>query len=362
MDVALNGTTRAIDLGRVHYRAWSGADETRWFANVASAGMSGAIAQRANDTTKALGGKVSYLLATLPCSRAGRWATFASPWTRPSATGRMHDVIVANGPLPRRRDEDLPRGASRTTGVFDVLLIGDLTKRDLMLTLPKTYRGKHLPHPKAEVLAGRRSSPSRLRRSCPSSWTGSSRARRRSGSSSSRARCASASRGTTHGHRFAVCSATCFLRFSGHIVVPSKTARASAETLRLAFSPFPKSAPARFAPTNVALSRVAAASFAWKRFAPSNLALVAIADSGPLRPSARRRSHPTSNRRPSARRRSCPHRRSDPRGASRRRGERAGGRRSGRPACRALPRDAPRRDVRRRSERLRPSHPLGGRS
>jgi diacylglycerol kinase family enzyme len=39
-------------------------------------------------------------------------------------------------------------------GVFDVLLIGDLTKRDLLLTLPKTYRGTHLPHPKAEVLRG----------------------------------------------------------------------------------------------------------------------------------------------------------------------------------------------------------------
>jgi uncharacterized small protein (DUF1192 family) len=35
------------------------------FANVASAGMSGAIAKRANETTKALGGKVSYLWATL---------------------------------------------------------------------------------------------------------------------------------------------------------------------------------------------------------------------------------------------------------------------------------------------------------
>jgi diacylglycerol kinase family enzyme len=39
-------------------------------------------------------------------------------------------------------------------GAFDVLLIGDLTKRDLMLTLPKTFRGRHLPHPKAELLRG----------------------------------------------------------------------------------------------------------------------------------------------------------------------------------------------------------------
>jgi hypothetical protein len=36
-------------------------------------------------------------------------------------------------------------------GLFDVLTIGDLTKRDLLVTLPKTYRGSHLPHPKAEL-------------------------------------------------------------------------------------------------------------------------------------------------------------------------------------------------------------------
>ena len=40
-------------------------------------------------------------------------------------------------------------------GLFDVLLIGDVTKRDLLLTLPKSYRDKHLPHPRLEVLRGR---------------------------------------------------------------------------------------------------------------------------------------------------------------------------------------------------------------
>ena len=53
--VALTGDTRSIDLGRVGYRSWDGSDGSALFANVASAGMSGAIAQRANDTSKALG-------------------------------------------------------------------------------------------------------------------------------------------------------------------------------------------------------------------------------------------------------------------------------------------------------------------
>jgi diacylglycerol kinase (ATP) len=41
-------------------------------------------------------------------------------------------------------------------GRFDVLMLGDLTKRDLLLNLPKTFRGTHLPHPKAELLRGSR--------------------------------------------------------------------------------------------------------------------------------------------------------------------------------------------------------------
>jgi diacylglycerol kinase (ATP) len=68
--------------------------------------------------------------------------------------GRMHDVVVANGRYFGGGMMICPE-ASAEDGLFDVLLIGDLTKRDLMMTLPKTYRGRHLPHPKAEVLRGR---------------------------------------------------------------------------------------------------------------------------------------------------------------------------------------------------------------
>jgi diacylglycerol kinase (ATP) len=44
--------------------------------------------------------------------------------------------------------------ASPDDGLFDVLVIGDVTKADLVRTLPKIYRGTHLPHPKAELLRG----------------------------------------------------------------------------------------------------------------------------------------------------------------------------------------------------------------
>ena len=153
VDVALNGTARTIDLGRVTYLTWAGDEAVAWFANIASTGMSGAIAQRANETTKALGGKASYLFATLAVFAGWDATDIRVSVDDEIRGGRMHDVIVANGRYFGGGMMICP-DASPDDGRFDVLLLGDLTKRDLLLTLPKTYRGRHLPHPKAELLRG----------------------------------------------------------------------------------------------------------------------------------------------------------------------------------------------------------------
>jgi diacylglycerol kinase (ATP) len=153
VEVALRGAVREIDLGRVAYRSWAGAEAEALFANVASAGMSGAIAQRANETSKALGGKASYLWATLAVFARWQVSEVQVSVDGESHAGRMHDVVVANGRYFGGGMMICP-DAEPDDGRFDVLLIGDLTKRDLLVTLPKTYKGKHLPHPKAKLLRG----------------------------------------------------------------------------------------------------------------------------------------------------------------------------------------------------------------
>jgi diacylglycerol kinase (ATP) len=152
--VALEGDTRTIDLGRVSYRAWDGHEDCALFANVASAGMSGAIAQRANDTSKALGAKASYLWATFAVF-AG-WSAVETRLTVDDETrsGPMFDVVVANARFFGGGMKMCP-DAEPDDGLLDVVTIGDVTKRDLVLTMPKIYRGTHLPHPKAEALRGR---------------------------------------------------------------------------------------------------------------------------------------------------------------------------------------------------------------
>jgi len=153
LDVVRGTATREIDLGHASYVTWEGREETKWFANAASAGMSGAIAKRVNETGKAMGGKVSYAWSTVTVFAKWRNAQLTVKVDDEQRSGPMYDVIVANGRFLGGGMKITP-DAEPDDGRFDVLLIGDISKRDLVMTLPKIYRGTHLPHPKAELLRG----------------------------------------------------------------------------------------------------------------------------------------------------------------------------------------------------------------
>jgi diacylglycerol kinase family enzyme len=64
---------------------------------------------------------------------------------------RMHDVIVANGQWHGGAMWLAP-DAKPDDGLFDVVLIGDITKRDFVTTSPKIYRGTYLAHPKVDLV------------------------------------------------------------------------------------------------------------------------------------------------------------------------------------------------------------------
>ena len=150
--VALEGAVRTIDVGRVSYREWSGAEAQRHVANVGSVGMSAAVAQRANGMSKLLGGKATFFYALTRVFF--EWQN--TPVTVRLDDGeareaRMHDVIVANGRWHGGAMLLAPY-AEPDDGVFDVVLIGDVTKLDFVTTAPRIYKGTYLAHPKVELL------------------------------------------------------------------------------------------------------------------------------------------------------------------------------------------------------------------
>ena len=152
---ARDGVPRTVDVGRVTYRTWDGADAERYVANVGSVGMSAAVAQRANGMSKAMGGRATFFYALVRVFL--EWENTVVSVELDGGErreGRMHDVVVANGQYHGGAMWLAP-GAEPDDGLLDVLLIGDVTKLDFVTTAPKIYRGTHLSHPKVDLIRSR---------------------------------------------------------------------------------------------------------------------------------------------------------------------------------------------------------------
>lgn len=147
--LAANGSARQVDAGRARL----GSAE-RYFANFAGAGISGAIARRGAVTSRRFGARAAYFWATVAVFT--RWSSV--PMTIEAdgvkREGRMFEVIVANGAFAAGGMRVAP-DASPDDGLFDVVLIGDVSKADFVTTFPKIYRGTHVGHPKVDVLKAR---------------------------------------------------------------------------------------------------------------------------------------------------------------------------------------------------------------
>jgi YegS/Rv2252/BmrU family lipid kinase len=154
IEVARDGAARTIDAGQARYTAWDGSPAEAYFANFAGAGISGAIASRANTTSKAMGGRLSFLWATVAVFARWKSATVAVEVEGTRREGQMFEVLAMNGDYAAGGMWLAP-GAKPDDASFDVVLIGDVTKADFVRTFPKIYRGKHLSHRKIEVLHGR---------------------------------------------------------------------------------------------------------------------------------------------------------------------------------------------------------------
>ena len=151
--VARSGHLRTVDLGRATYTTGTG-EAVAYFANFAGAGISGAIADRANRTTKAFGGRLSFIWATL--------AVF-SRWQPTEMTVEIDgdrrqvlllEALAMNGDYTAGGMWVAPE-ASLEDGTFDVVLIGDFSKAEFTTTFPKIYRGTHVAHAKVEIVRAR---------------------------------------------------------------------------------------------------------------------------------------------------------------------------------------------------------------
>ncbi|MBW3547478.1 MAG: diacylglycerol kinase family lipid kinase [Actinobacteria bacterium] len=145
--------TRALDLARIDYVDAHGSSGTRYFANIAEAGLGGATAARAAGLPRLLGPSRYFFAfwATLPSYQPGTMRIEVDGVV--AHEGRTVNVVVANGRFFGGGMHISPR-SDPGDGTLELLVFTG-RKTDSFTMLPKVYRGRHVPHPSIVELRGR---------------------------------------------------------------------------------------------------------------------------------------------------------------------------------------------------------------
>jgi diacylglycerol kinase (ATP) len=150
------GVVRACDVGLLDYVGPDGRPRSRHFVNVADAGVGGVVAREVDrGLAKALGGKLSYLLASARAllsyrDQPVRWRLDGGEWREEVLTA----LSVCNGRYfgsgmlvaPEARVDD---------GLFDVVVWKGLGLVDLATKKRRLYDGTHVELPNTRVFRAR---------------------------------------------------------------------------------------------------------------------------------------------------------------------------------------------------------------
>ena len=142
----LKGERRRVDVGRVDFETDSGAPSSRYFINVAEVGVGARVVEIVNSSSKVLGGKLTFMLASVRALWGWRDLSVRASFDGGAAEElEVTTLAVANGRYfgggmmvaPAARIED---------GLFHVTIWSGYTLVDFALKSGSMYDGSHIKH------------------------------------------------------------------------------------------------------------------------------------------------------------------------------------------------------------------------
>ena len=139
---------RAVDLGKIEYNK-NGIKQERLFVNFAGSGFDAEIARRTQQS-KLLNPLISYLVAALTTLVTYKNKDIILKLDGEESTRKVCTVIMNNGRYGGGGMFTAPL-AELSDGIFDVMIVGDISKPDFLVSLPRLYKGTHVTHPKVTM-------------------------------------------------------------------------------------------------------------------------------------------------------------------------------------------------------------------
>jgi len=135
-----------VDVGLIEYTS-NGQIVERLFVNFAGLGFDTEIVKATTQKFKALSSTPSYLMGLFSTLLTYKNKKVSIIIDGEAVERKICTVLMSNGKYGGGGMFTAP-DADLKDGLFDILIIGDLSKPDLLWSLPKVYKGTHLTHPK----------------------------------------------------------------------------------------------------------------------------------------------------------------------------------------------------------------------
>lgn len=146
---------RHLDLGKLTYISHEGNVSVRYFHNVTSFGLGGEVDERVKETSKAFGGFLSFLWATLVSLLIyNKKRICLKVDDHFHETVLSWNVIIGNGKYHGGGMHVAP-GARMNDGLFHITIVGDLTLPQVFMNLYNLYNGHILQVDKVMGITGR---------------------------------------------------------------------------------------------------------------------------------------------------------------------------------------------------------------
>jgi len=145
----MNPMKKSVDLGMVEFTE-NGQPAKRIFANFAGLGFDAEVVKATTKKFKNFGGKPAYLMGLLSTFTTYQNRQIQITINGQTETNKVCTIVMSNGKYGGGSMLLAPN-ADPCDGLFDVIIIGDVTKPDLLRSLPRIYKGTHLTHPKVTV-------------------------------------------------------------------------------------------------------------------------------------------------------------------------------------------------------------------
>ncbi len=143
-----SGTATSLDVMKVVYRKPDGAHDIRYSVNLTSFGMGGAVAARANQSSKPLGGMVTFLVATALATLGFRGNRVSIELDEDELKDVLiTNVAVGNGQYHGAGMMICPR-AVIDDGLLDVTIVEKMSLWEIASGIRMLYDGTVYDHPK----------------------------------------------------------------------------------------------------------------------------------------------------------------------------------------------------------------------